>query len=260
VLFFCLAAAVIPLLADDPDPHRISGRVVTASGIPLSGAAVLLNDTPFGEVGRTKTSADGRFEFPGVAPGRYFIETTKPGFIPTADMVWLDEKDVHTDDIEMDARLGDKSTANAVGSPALTIDRIEDNRRTVITLSNGSTVVPPKQDYQATVSEPAIADDRRAAGWLVEYWTPSSTSGRSIPLTLVIYRPGKPLRRFSAEPVFWTWWFVDGGKRVGYCENSLHPGPSPPLCELRDVETGRKIDQYVPSGGKPPEWAENVPE
>jgi hypothetical protein len=233
---------------------------MTASGSPLPGVTVVLNaEGPSAEVGQTKTSADGLFEFPAAAPGRYFIETTKPGFIPAADMVWLDEKDIHTEDIEMDARLTDKETANVGGSTALTIDKIGGDRRIVITLSDGSTVMPPKEDYQATVDEPAISNDRHAVGWLVEHWE-GSVSGESIPFKLVIYRPGKPLRRFSADPVFWTWWFVDGGTRVGYCENSLHPGPSPPRCELRDVETGRKIDEYVPSEGKAPAWAENVPE
>jgi len=75
-----------------------------------------------------------------------------------------------------------------------------------------------------------------------------------------ILGPGKPLRRFSADTVFWSWHFVAEGKQVAYCQNSLHPGPSPPSCELHDVETGRLIDDNRNSTGKSPDWMAGLAE
>jgi hypothetical protein len=260
-LIAAAGALVAQPAEDEPGTFRLSGRVVSVAGVPLPGAIVHLSgEAPSGEQSQTESGADGRFEFLNLPRGRCYLEITKPGFIPAADMVWLHEKDVLNEDIVLEARPRAGPPGKAAGSERLTIEHIGGDGRVAITLSDGSTFVPLKEDYQAGVSEPAISDNRRAAGWLVEYWSPFFHSGQSRPLKLVIYRPGKALRRFSARSMFWSWWFVDDGKQVGYCENFPHPFGAPPLCELRDIKTGRRIDRYVPKGDQPPEWATDVPE
>jgi hypothetical protein len=59
----------------------VSGRVTTAGGSPVAGAAVHLHSPPLAneEPEQTASAADGSFAFAGVAPGTYEITATKPG-------------------------------------------------------------------------------------------------------------------------------------------------------------------------------------
>jgi len=265
-----LVAVAIPLRcqsdADEPGTFRVSGRVVSKSGVPIAGARVILGSLAGSDENPTQTTADGRFAFPGVGRGNHWVEVSKPGFIAAAQATpFVDDKDVEAGDIVLEALPRNTKPVPAKGaarrSKPLSIVHVEisePDHAVVITYSDGTTFRPPKEDNQASCDQADLSDDHQAAGWLVEYYTPSAAY--PIALTLVIYRPGKPLRRFSADPVFWSWQFVAGGKQVAYCQNSLHPGPSPPSCELHDVETGRLIDDNRNSTGKSPEWMDGLAE
>ena len=262
---------VIPLRcqpsADEPDTFRVSGRVVSKSGVAIAGARVVLGSLGPSDQSPAQTAADGRFTFPGVEPGNHWVEVSKPGFIVAVKGTpFVHDKDVEAGDVVLEARPRDTKPVSARAAARrpkpLSIADIDisdpDEGVVLITHSDGTTFRPPKEDYQASCADPQVSDDNRAAGWLVEYYTPSAAY--PIVQTLVIYRPGKPLRRFSGEPVIWNWQFVAGGSQVAYCENSLHPGTSPPYCELRDIETGRRIDDSRHSHGKSPEWMDGLAE
>lgn len=61
---------------------EVSGVAIGSHGQPASGVRMHLAavDAPFGLGGETTTSADGRFTFPRVLPGRYELHARKPGF------------------------------------------------------------------------------------------------------------------------------------------------------------------------------------
>lgn len=264
-----VVAVAIPLRcqsdADEPNTFRVSGRVVSKSGVPIAGARVILQTARQPDGLPTQTTADGRFAFPHVEPGAYWLEVSRSGFIVAIKGLFVPDKDVEAGDIVLEARPRDTKPVPAKGaarrSKPLSIVHVEisePDHAAVITYSDGSTFRPPKEDYQASCGQADLSDDHQAAGWLVEYYTPSVTY--PIAGTLVIYRPGKPLRRFSADTVFWSWHFVAEGKQVAYCQNSLHPETTPPDCELRDVETGRLIDDNRNSTGKSPDWMAGLAE
>jgi hypothetical protein len=61
--------------------------------------------------------------------------------------------------------------------------------------SDGREYVAPKEKDQVSVAAPLLAENKLAAGWLVEY--ENCCTSYPIPLMLVIYRPGKPLERLG---------------------------------------------------------------
>jgi protocatechuate 3,4-dioxygenase beta subunit len=71
------------------DLSMTAGRTAILSGLAVSSrgqpaAKIRMNlaavDAPFGLGGETSTTADGRFTFPRVLPGRYELHARKPGF------------------------------------------------------------------------------------------------------------------------------------------------------------------------------------
>lgn len=60
----------------------VSGVVMTSRGQPASRVRLNMTavDQPFGLGGETVTTADGRFSYPRVLPGRYEIHARKPGY------------------------------------------------------------------------------------------------------------------------------------------------------------------------------------
>lgn len=80
---FCLAAAVC--LAQNPEPASVEGRVLRgATGAGLPKASVTLRPAE-GRSGAVSAGADetGRFEFTGVAPGRYRLIASRNGYRTT---------------------------------------------------------------------------------------------------------------------------------------------------------------------------------
>jgi hypothetical protein len=98
-------------------------------------------------------------------------------------------------------------------------------------------------DKQVSVEPPIIADDGRTVGWLVNF--PNCCTSYPIPLVLMIYRDGKVVNqiRSSVQRPIWKWVFIDGGLRVAYYSETVHGGWGR-RCELRDVATGKMLDEW----------------
>jgi hypothetical protein len=75
---------------------------------------------------------------------------------------------------------------------------------------------------------------------------------------LVIYRDEKILRSITSEaglPIF-KWVFWGNGSEVAYFADTAH-GNFAPTCELRDVGSGRIIEEWQRGKNKAlPQWAE----
>jgi hypothetical protein len=85
-----------------PSTATISGIVRTASGAPVSGAEVLLND---GSVTLDMRSADdplGRFQFSAVRPGAYTLTATLQGTSPAVLLVNVIAADVVDLDVQLE--------------------------------------------------------------------------------------------------------------------------------------------------------------
>ena len=123
--------------------------------------------------------------------------------------------------------------------------------------STGKVLQPPKEKDQVDIASPQISEDRREAGWLGEF--PFCCTSYPISLTLVVYRQGKPIRRFKgdARSIF-DWKFMEGGKQVAFYQDFLH-GTQAQHYELRDVETGRLIDKWDGNlTAKAPKWTKGM--
>ena len=124
---------------------------------------------------------------------------------------------------------------------------------------DGSVFRQRTEKEQIGCSSPKISADKQTAGWLVD----SDFCCTSYPLQfmLVVYRPGKPLRRFTGDGrAIFGWNFLSGGRQVAF-EQSYPHGDLRPHYELRDVETERLIGTSNPSDEAPkrPAWAKDVP-
>ena len=112
--------------------------------------------------------------------------------------------------------------------------------------SAGKTIAPPKDSGQTGFQSAAVSDDRRSVGWLALY--PSCCTTYPIPQKLVVRTPGR-VRVFdgSGFPI-WRWAFIDDAKLIAYRQAPVH-GDAPAHYELRDLETGKLIDQFdMPAG------------
>jgi hypothetical protein len=129
---------------------------------------------------------------------------------------------------------------NAAAKSITTID-IDSEGRVHIVQSDGQEVVPPKEKDQVSVASARLAGNKLEAGWLVEF--ANCCTSYPIPLTLIIYRPGKPLERFGNGMMIADWHFEAGGKQVAFSTNTVH-GDLVPQYELRDTSTGRLLDKW----------------
>src|SRR5262249_52130664 len=92
--------ARLPLDFDDPPAGSgvIRGRITSADGAGLSQARVMLElpSPPRGPMLRPRVSStlpDGRFEFSNLAPGRYRMRASKPGFLPATGATVIEASD-----------------------------------------------------------------------------------------------------------------------------------------------------------------------
>lgn len=114
-----------------------------------------------------------------------------------------------------------------------------------------------KNDMQVSVEEPVIAKDGHTVGWLVNF--PNCCTSYPIPLVLVIYRDGKILNHIVPKVGLppWRWAFLKNGNEVAYYADTVH-GNLDPTCELRDVKSGKLLDEWHQGKTKIlPEWAES---
>jgi hypothetical protein len=89
----------------------------------------------------------------------------------------------------------------------------------------------------------AISRDRRTIGWLAEY--PNCCTSYPIPLALVLYSNGRTRTLTGIGLPIWQWCFEADGKHVAFEQETVHGGIGIHY-ELRDVATGRLIEEYNP--------------
>jgi hypothetical protein len=88
-LLLPLLAAVAGAAAAQVAPATLAGEVRDESGASMPGAEVTVTASVGGAVTRARSGAAGRFELPGLAPGRYTVIGERQGFVPAviADLV-----------------------------------------------------------------------------------------------------------------------------------------------------------------------------
>jgi hypothetical protein len=122
-----------------------------------------------------------------------------------------------------------------------------------ITLADGKKATVPKEPGQTGIREIRIAPDG-TVGWLAEYRVESV--GDPVAGTLILWRAGKVIRRFSADQSFYSWAFYAQGKQAAYHVGPLH-GERKSHCELHDAQSGRLIEKWdgdLDSDGNRPAW------
>jgi hypothetical protein len=127
-----------------------------------------------------------------------------------------------------------------------------------ITQANGTVTKIPKEPDQAGISEAQTAPHDRAVGWLVEYKVEGISD--TVPGTLIVWRLGKPIRRFPTDQSFYIWRFYAEGRQVAYHTGPLH-GESKSHCELHDIESGRTVAVWegnLESGDNRPAWTKTL--
>lgn len=75
-----------PTAASSDAPEQIAGRAVSAAdGLPVPGASISIADARTNQIAAsTLTGGDGSFTLPAVPPGKYRLEGTKRGYLPSA--------------------------------------------------------------------------------------------------------------------------------------------------------------------------------
>ena len=129
-----------------------------------------------------------------------------------------------------------------------------------IVKNSGEEILPRKLRAQVAFSDAALSSDRTTAGWLANYPNPDGSNPATdyIPQSLVIYRDGRVLTKFSTDQIFWDWKFLntDGGQ-VAYCTGPTHGSAAE--CSLHEVITGRTLSRWLPSqNANPPTWAKDL--
>jgi hypothetical protein len=109
-------------------------------------------------------------------------------------------------------------------------------------VSNGIDKLAPKETDQVTCDRPKLAEDGKTAGWLVNY--ENCCTSYPVPLSLMIYRHGKIVRRFgSSLQSIWDWQFLKSGKQVAFWTGPVH-GDFVPHFELHDIASGRLLAEW----------------
>jgi hypothetical protein len=141
-------------------------------------------------------------------------------------------------------------------SPAVTVSTRPDGAAQ-ITLANGKKATISKEPGQTGIREIRIASDG-TVGWLVEYRLDAVSD--PIAGTLIVWRAGKIIQRFSTQQSFYSWTFHAEGKQVAYHVGPLH-GETKSRCELHDVRSGRLVaiwDGDLESGNNRPAWTKGL--
>jgi hypothetical protein len=98
-------------------------------------------------------------------------------------------------------------------------------------------------------------------GWTLNESVPDRPNEK-FPMTLVIARKGRVIRKFDGSAFVWKWIFWDRGRSVAYEAGPFHFGLA---CILADVKTGKQLANFDCFHGIPddaPAWLnalENTP-
>ena len=126
-----------------------------------------------------------------------------------------------------------------------------------VTFANGRKATIPKEPGQTGIREPRTASDG-TVGWLAEYGV--EYVSEPIAGTLIVWRAGKVLQRFSAQQSFYSWTFYAEGKQVAFHVGPLH-GELKSHCELHDARSGRLIEMWdgdLGPGNNRPAWTQGL--
>ena len=126
-----------------------------------------------------------------------------------------------------------------------------------ITFANGKKTTVPKEPGQTGIRETHMAPDG-TVGWLAEYRVEAVSE--PIAATLIVWRAGKMIQRFSTQQSFYSWTFYAEGKQVAYHVGPLH-GELKSHCELHDTRSGRLIatwDGDLEPGNNRPAWTKGL--
>jgi hypothetical protein len=123
---------------------------------------------------------------------------------------------------------------------------IDESGRLRIVTAAGRVILPKRLTTQVGFDKIAISPDGRVVGWVALY--PNCCTSYPIPLRLVLYSNGKTRTLTGSGLPIWRWCFEADGRQVAFEQETVHSGIGIHY-ELRDVATGRLVDEYNP----PPE-------
>jgi hypothetical protein len=117
------------------------------------------------------------------------------------------------------------------------------NGKVQITFKGGKYIEPPGMKEQTACENLQISEDGRAAGWLVA--TGNHGASYPIPTSLIVYRPGKPIKNFGNGLMLIDWEFVDDDRHVEFSSSQTHgPGANWLTMEVHDIETGQLLKRW----------------
>jgi len=130
-----------------------------------------------------------------------------------------------------------------------------------IVMSDGKTVLVPKEHGATGADNVRIAPDGRTVGWLATWPNPEpDRSWEVLPSTLIIWRDGEIVHKFQTDLTFYAWSFWKGSAQVAYRTGPMH-GPAPNY-ELHDIATGRLLQHFLDDdnadAAKLPEWVKEL--
>ena len=120
----------------------------------------------------------------------------------------------------------------------------EQNKIHVVSEGSKDSVIDLETD-EVGIDEVAVADDKQTAGWLVLYQERDDRGPIGLPFAgkLIVWRGGRIIRTFEADPTFWSWAFEQGATQIAYHVGPTH-GETVSHCELHDVKTGRLLASW----------------
>lgn len=109
--------------------------------------------------------------------------------------------------------------------------------------ADGSQTAAPMLEDQDAFEAPAVASDRRHAGWLALF--PNHGASYSQPLYLMVMDTSNHLQRFRSDfGMVFKWCFTTGGKEVVF-QSSFPHGPTPVEFEMRRISDGRQLRRFT---------------
>ena len=255
---------------------RISGRIVNPDGAPIPNQ-IVRQSTVGGqpEVSSVKTDQKGMFTFSAETHVLYEVNLSvseaPPVFKGIGSIEAVDGESMELGNVVVQFSPKHQAMIHVLGpvrmrgladatNPAAPSSNAETRVAAVYTLcsdsspefcahlslhvilGNATEIQPPNEKDQVGFSSPMISPDDRAVGWLADF--DFCCTSYPTDLALVIYRPGKPIRRFTGDGrAIFRWRFFAGSEQVGFYQDFLH-GTSAQHYELRDVETERLIEKW----------------
>ena len=83
---------------------KINGKVTDPADYLIPGAQVTVRNEATGETRNVNTEKEGRFKIEALAPGRYVVSVTSPGFKPTERNITIESGRTETVEIKLDIR------------------------------------------------------------------------------------------------------------------------------------------------------------